>query len=408
MKLSKIIDDIIANGLNFKANILNPFYQYYLETFHLTSEASDKFILTVLLAALGSTISLSRWIEWGMKKLYPNFWTVIVGESTQSRKSTSLNIGLGMIKTMNQAYPDRNFLLPSRTSMASLLEALQFEKNGVIHHSELATFLSLLKKGFNTDMKSLLTDFFDVPEMYKANFITKDDLVLEYPIFSLATATTQVWLKNNMQKDDATSGFLARFLFAYQNKKTQSIAIPAQPDQNRLLKIEAVFRKIYDLKPSEIKLDDGFKKIYTEFYEESDRLISELSVDNALKSIFSRLQTDYFLKFTILECVLSDKLVATEKEALTAKYLVAFFMVQAIAVIKQIAPSETMAIEMDIQKLLSEVKEATKTDLYRYFKNNLSARQLNAAISALKNAGVIVSQRSKDRDNAEVFKLNST
>jgi len=407
MKLSDIINGIIKNDLNFDVSELNSFYQYYISTFHLTSEAPDKFIFTAQLAALGSAISLSRSIKWGLKDIYPNFWTIIVGESTRSRKSTSLNIGLNVVKEMNRTFPDRDFLLPSRSSMASLMEVLQEENNGVIHHSELATLLSLLKKGFNTDMKSLLTDFFDVPSKYKANFITKDDLVLEYPIFSLATATTPIWLKTNLQKDDATSGFLARFLFSYQKGKTQSIAIPAQPDRVRLQKIEEVFKKIYTLNPCEIELDESFRRVYTDFYEESDSLILELSVDNALKSIFSRLQTDYFLKFTILECVLSDTLVATDQEAFRAKYLVAFFMVQAIAVIKQIAPSETMAIEMDIQKLLSEVNEATRTDLYRYFKNNLSARQLNAAIGALKNAGVIVSKKSKDKNNAEVFRLDS-
>ena len=166
MRLIEMINDIIENDLNFDSGKLNEFYRFYLDTFSQTSEAPAKFILTVLFSALGSTVSLSRWIEWGTKKVFPNYWIINLGESTRSRKTTSLDIGLHIIKKRNLEHPDRDFVLPSRTSIASLLEVLKTEKNGVIQHSELATFLSLLKKGFNADMKSLLTDFFDVPEQY--------------------------------------------------------------------------------------------------------------------------------------------------------------------------------------------------------------------------------------------------
>jgi len=240
------------------------------------------------------------------------------------------------------------------------------------------------------------------------NFITKDDSTLERPIFSIATASTPVWMKENLKNGDATSGFLARFLFSFQNNKTRSIAIPQQPDAARVKKIEDVFQQLYDLQPAVIDLDDEFRQIYTEFYHESDKFIDEMPVDNGLKSIFSRLQTDYFLKFTILECVLSDKKTASRNEALSAKYLVAFFMAQAIAVIKNISPTETMVLETKIQQFLNSVTEATRTDLYRHFKNNLSASQLNTALGSLLKADIIISARSTEKRNTEVFKLNSS
>jgi hypothetical protein len=408
MKLSDSIYDIIENNFNFDSDKLNEFYCYYLDTFDQTSEAPSKFILSVLLTALGSALSLSRWVEWGTKKIFPNFWIINLGESTRSRKTTSLDIGLHIIKKLNRENPKRDFILPSRASIASLLEVLKTEKNGVIQHSELATFLSLLKKGFNADMKALLTDFFDVPEQYKMNFITKDNSILERPIFSIATASTPIWMQENLKNGDSTSGFLARFLFAFQNKKTRSIAIPQQPDALRIKKIEGVFKHIYDLQPAVIELDEEFKDVYSEFYRESDNFIDEMPVDNGLKSIFSRLQTDYFLKFTILECVLSDKLTASRDEALRVKYLVAFFMAQAMAVIKSISPTETMALETKIQKFLSSEEEASRTDLYRYFQNNLSARKLNAALGSLMKAGVIIATKSTEKRNTQVFRLNSS
>ncbi len=386
---------------------MNDYYRSYINTFDKSSEAPAKFILTVLFASIGSAVSLSRWIVWGTKRMFANFWVIILGESTQSRKTTSLDIGLMMVKKRNKEFPDRNFLLPSRSSMSSLIEILGIEKFGVIEHSELATFLELLKKGFNCDMKSLLTSFFDVPESYKVNFITKDDTNLEYPIFSIATASTPVWLKNNLHKGDATSGFLARFLFAFQNKKTRSIPIPIQPDAKKIEILYEVFSKLYELKPEEIKLDEGFQAIYTEFYRESDKLIDELQVDNALKSIFSRLQTDYFLKFTILECVLADKTTASKDEALRVKYLVAFYMAQAIATIKNITPDQQMELETKILKFIKLKKEVTRTELYRYFHNKLSVQKLNPALGSLLKADLIIAVKSTGSRSTQIFKLSS-
>jgi len=407
MKLVDMINKIYEDDLKLDHEELNDFYRHYIDTFSKSSEAPAKFIQTVLFTALGSAISLSRWIVWGTKKIFPNLWAIILGESTRSRKTTSLDIGLMMVKKRNKEFPDRNYLLPSRSSMSSLMEILLKEQNGVIEHSELATFLELLKKGFNCDMKSLLTSFFDVPPSYKVNFITKEDTNLEYPIFSIATASTPVWLKNNLHKGDATSGFLARFLFAFQNKKTKSIPIPLQPDAKRIEMLNDIFKKLYELKPEEIKLDEEFKAVYSEFYHECDEFIDELAVDNGLKSIFSRLQTDYFLKFTILECVLADKTTASGDEASRVKYLIAFYMAQAIATIKSISPDQQMELETKILKFIKAKKEVTRTDLYRYFHNKLSAQKLNSALGSLLKADLIVSGNSTDSRNTQVFKLSS-
>ncbi len=133
------------------------------------------------------------------------------------------------------------------------------------------------------------------------------------------------------------------FLFAFQNKKVKSI--PILPDEDKVEKLNSIFSRIYELEPNVIELDSEFEKIYIDFYYESNELIEGLDVDNGLKSIFSRLQTDYFLKFTILECVLSGKTTAPKEEALRAKYIVAFYMAQAITTIKNISPNEQMGLE---------------------------------------------------------------
>jgi hypothetical protein len=404
MKLNELVNRHLANDLKIDLGELNQFYQKYINTFSECTEASAKFILTVLFTALGSAISVNRWIEWGTKRIYPNFWVIILGESTRSRKTTALDIGLYLVKNMEKANSFRDYLLPSRSSISSLIDILEYEKNGVIEHSELATFLELLKKGFNCDMKSLLTSFFDVPPSYKVNFITKEEKNLCYPIFSIATASTPIWLEQNLKKGDSTSGFLARFLFAFQNKKSKTIAIPQAPDPEKIKELDDVFQSLYRYEPLPISLGKEFEQIYTEFYHESDELIDCLPYDSSLKSIFSRLQTDYFMKFLILECALAEKNRASNIEVNRARYLVSFYMAQAIATIKEITSVKAVLMENRIMDCIEQRGKATRTDLYRHFKNRITASRLNAILTSLERAEQVESIASDD-SKAVSFRL---
>jgi hypothetical protein len=404
--LKELIQLHELNGLKLKYSELNSFYRNYMESFAPCSEAPSKFILTVLFSALGSSISLSRWITWGTKKIYPNFWTIIIGESTRARKTTALHNGLYFIKKRNEEDPERNFLLPSHSSMASLLDVLEYEKNGIIEHSEIATFLEVLKKGYNGDMKSLLTTLFDVPVSYKRQYVSKENANIEYPIFSLATATTPIWLKENLKHGDATSGFLARFLFAIQMEKTLSIPIPKNPDSARIEEINQFFLKVYALSPHEITFDSEFEEIYSAFYHECDDIINGLDNDIGLNSIIARIQTDYFLKFVILECVIAGKTTASAIEAERAVYLAAFYITQAKAVIHFITPSKAMMNERKILEYIKKEGSATRTDLHRFFHNNLSASELNSLLTALKNCDLIIS-KPNTKQRCDMFVLGS-
>ena len=406
MQLLEVIDKIKNHGFGIDNNKINSFYKAYLDVFSGCSEAPPKFVLTVLFTALGSAISLKRWVNWGTKRIYPNFWVLILGESTRSRKTTALCIGLYAVKKANEQKPERHYMLPSRSSISALLEILGTEKHGVIEHSEIATFLELLKKGFNCDMKSLLTSFFDVPAVYKMNFITKEDTCIQKPIFSMATASTPVWLKENLKKGDATSGFLARFLFSLQNKKERSIPIPRQPDPERVKKIMENFAKLYALSEAEIKLTPDFEKVYSDFYLECDDFIDKLPFDNGLRSLLGRLQTDYFLKFTILECVLTNKTEAGKEEAIRAKYLVVFYMTQAIQAIKNITPDPQMELEKRIIAHLKENGEDNRTGLYKILSNNVSASKLNSVLTSLIRAEQIEEIKSGNKGK-RIYRLIS-
>lgn len=367
---------------------LNAFYQLFLNTFEDTTDTPMEFIFTALLPSLGAAVSLQRWIRWGSKKIYPNIWTMLVAESTNLRKSTALNIGLHFNEIMEQKVSDKNFILPSGGSMAALLQVLEHEKNGVIRHSEVSSMLLNMGKGYNSDMKSLFTDFYDVPASYKV-YLKKSDLIIEQPIFSMATATTVDWLKKNISKSDSESGFLARFCYCYANKKDNSTAVPGEPSEAQMTKLVDFYAKLFNLESREIKLDDSYKSLYTQFYNDIDVLMDDPFMDNGTRSLIGRIQTDIFLKLTILECVLSGEDVANESIGLRVRYLAEFYLEQAFVIMDLIQKTDNAKREEKIMEYLQIHRIVSTSELHRLFNNNLTAPALRGITNSLQDAGLI-------------------
>ncbi len=367
---------------------LNDFYQSYLSIFEETTDAPIEFIFTTLLSALGATISSTRWICWGNKKIYPNIWSMLVGGSTNLRKSTSLNIALHFNQLIANKNENRNFILPNDGSFAALLPILEQEKHGIIKHSEVATLLENMSKGYNCNMKSLFTDFFDVPYSHKVS-LKKEEISIKMPIFSMGTATTLTWLKQNITAGDRESGFLARFLYCYREKKEKSLPIPALPDQERINEMEKVMGKLNNLAEEEIKLDNSFKDIYVQFYNQIDKVLCDPFIDEGSKSLIGRLQTDYFLKLTILECVLTGKNTATINEANRVIYLINFYFQQATIIMNKILKTEKAKNEEKLLEYLTKKVKANTTELHKLFNNNIHSNALQSILRSLIDAGLI-------------------
>jgi len=277
-------------------NSLNPFYREYARAYENATDTPLEYLITALLPSLGAAISTKRWIQWGQKRIYANFWIMLVGQSTVMRKSTALDIGTYMPKQLDAEHPDRHFLLPNDGSLAGFLEVLMVEKNGILVHSEIATLLENMAKGCNLNAKSLFTSFFDVPAIHKIRHKEAGEECIREPMFGIAAGTTLPWLKSKINKNDMESGFLARFLYCYRDIKDRSIAIPRPPDAVTLDKMSAFYRKLLDIRPEEISLDSSFNRMYEAHYNKINTILNNPWLDDGTKAFLGRIQTDYFVQ----------------------------------------------------------------------------------------------------------------
>ena len=379
----------LSFGISINLNTLNEFFRRFLTVFLNSSDAPLEFIYTSLLPSLGAAISTRRWIRWGNKCIYPNFWTMLVGPSTLVRKTTSIDTGLYFNLQFDMEHPERSFMLPNDGSFAAFLKVLEEEKQGVIKHSEVASLLESMKKGYNNSMKSQFTDFFDVPNTHKIRLKGESDINIEKPIFSMATATTVNWLKQNITKNDRESGFLARFLYCHKDRKDRSIAIPKSTKQEAMNEFRVLYERLFSLEPREITFDASYERIYEHYYGEIETLYEDPLLDDGTKSLIGRLQTDYFLKLTILECVLNGKDTATADVAERVLSQIGFFINQAFVIMDKILKTDRTKNEDKVIEFLKISQRVTSTDLYHLFRNKIHASNLKSIMKVLTDAQLV-------------------
>lgn len=374
--------------INFEISNLNSYYQEYLNTFAPCTDTPPEFILTALLPSLGAVISLKRYIKWGSRSVYPNIWTILLGSSTRMRKTTAVGIGSTFNTLLEESSDEKGFILPNDGSLAGLLQEMITEKYGLLRHSEFSSFISMMNRGFNIGMKQLLTDFFDVPFRHVVR-LKKDHYDIPQPILSISSATTLSWFKNSKTATDSTSGFLARFLYCYREEKDSTMPIPAKPDQSRVDNLYKLFTNILNLDFAEITFDKSFEQVYTDCYYQIEAYLKDPFVPESTKTLLARLQCDYFLKLTILECVIAGTTVATSEEATRAAYLVNFYCKHAMLAMENALKTGEASIEEKIITFLMQKGDATSKDLYKLFNNRIKSSLLKSTLNNLISYGEI-------------------
>lgn len=402
MQNNNTINTSISDSSILNLDMLNSFLREYIATYESVTDAPAEYLVTAILPSLGAAISTKQWIQWGNKKIYPNMWVMLVGPSTLMRKSTALEIGSSILRQLNEEQIDRHYILPNDGSFAGFLEILTTEKNGILKHSEVASMLENMSKGYNLSMKSLFTDFFDVPNLHKIQLKETGETHIEEPIFGIAAGTTLNWLKKNITNNDRESGFLARFLYCYRDAKTRILPIPQVADVAQVQKMRSIFLKLLDCKRTVIELDPSYEEGYVSFYDKVDILLRNPFLDDGTKSLLGRLQTDYFIKLTILECTLNGKTRADAEIAHRVSYLAEYYIGQANNIMNMLLKTDMAKNQDKILAYLKERSRASTTEIHRLFNNRLHANNLHSTMKSLEDARLV---QKVTRDKTSYYEI---
>jgi hypothetical protein len=250
-------------------------FKDYLDMVGDTTEAADVFHYATFLQVLGCTLG-RRLFVYHATRLYPNFYTCLVGRSGLTRKDTTWSRGRQVLDRLNENSendPNPPFkMFRGIRSFEGLLDELAGERK--IRLIQFGEFLSLLarskQESGGTAIIPALTELYDSPDKLNPPVHQKDVKVAVEPFLSIMAGTTQDWLQKGLTERDIYGGFANRWLYFYGFPKGP---IPSPPrvdpeKRNKLIQDLNMIRSwANDVSGGEIKIEDDAEALFADYYQ---------------------------------------------------------------------------------------------------------------------------------------------
>ena len=138
-------------------------------------------------------------------------------------------------------------VLPNKASWEACIDRMDETGGGVWLLSEFGAWLAMLESNHNRGFRQNLTELYDVPSYFEDVTRTKGSKILRYPFVGISGVSTIEFLQGLLSKDDAGSGFLARFmLFKPPVSDTTPQALPLKKTKIQELHSYRLLSEIYN------------------------------------------------------------------------------------------------------------------------------------------------------------------
>lgn len=223
-----------------------------------TTDAPLQFLLGGALismsAAMGRKVLLNN-------RIYPNLWLALIGESSISRKSTSIYLAKMLCEKAGIA------TFPDRLTPESFYETLSLYPQGLFALSELGGWLGSFNRNYAIGFKQDMAELYDCPSEFTRIRKGAKGKVIRFkitnPYICIIGASTLEWFEQNIQNDDSGGGFLPRFQFIL---GTPRPPYPVPPNLNVPHELVSRLQKLASTQGN-IILDEKSGLAYN-FYEE--------------------------------------------------------------------------------------------------------------------------------------------
>jgi len=207
-------------------NISNWLQGYIEYTKHL--EAPDIFHLWAAIGTIAGALQGKVWIDMGYFKWKPNFFIIFVAPPGIVSKSTTLGVGMEMLRKVDDVHfgPESCSWQAITDAFAEALQTI----DGVgpmnaltIEASELGTFLDPRNREM-VDVLCRLWDGRDIP--WSRRLRSEGATEIPNPWLNFLGCTTPGWIEENFPEYAIKGGFTSRTVFVYAERKRQFVAYP--------------------------------------------------------------------------------------------------------------------------------------------------------------------------------------
>ncbi len=370
--------------------------------FTASSEAPDKFHFWTAVSTIAGALRRRVWIDMGHFQWVPNFYIILVAPPGIVSKSTTLSIGMNMLKELEgiKFGPD---VVTWQALVQSLSQAneLVLMPDGsyfpmsciTIASSEFGNFLNPNDKEFVDVLVSLWDGQLGVWE--KATKTQGNDRI-ENPWINIAACTTPGWIAGNFPEYLIGGGFTSRCIFVYAQHKRRLVAYPAselpaefQEMRKTLLHdLEAIslLRGPFTLAPATIEWG-------TQWYEELYKNKPQHLNNEKFAGYLARKQTHVHKLAMVLSAAYKDDLIILPSDLKMAAELVSALEADMPQVFELIGVQGQAKHSTTILSCMRSYKQLTQSQLFKLCFNTMSWDEFGKALVANIQSGYLSAEQ---------------
>jgi len=409
---------------------LPAFLQRYLELADKVTDAQAGAKLTAILPVMAANIGNRVYMLNNSGKVYCNIWSMIIGPSTVSRKSTVINLARSTLAPYEKALeplPDSEFmrdtLILSNVTSAKLLHLMSLNSNRLLIHNEVSAFLAEMGKLWNQGMKQKITEIFDGVSTTNLNMERCERI--RNPALSMLAASTEGWFFTQLgTRSEQLSGFMQRALYCVISDIDVRDLDFRSRDISRLTEEFAAYDEIYKLFRNlpasfRLKLEQEAEDFRNNHYQSRLEEVYELRNDPVM-AYYSRIYDGYWYKFCMLitlfkywetlrdnyeyGCVpeFFDYIKVNAETAEEAMYMCDYYFRNTMPLLRLMSEQDRLAGERKLVELLAQKfgGRASHSDLMQYA--HFDKKSMNSAIDTLLEMEVISVETGKSKSSRPV------
>ena len=370
---------------------------------------------------------------------FTNIWSLCLGQSTTSRKSTAL-------RTVTEILDDkcRDWRMPTQVTPESFIEVMSINPHCYLSNDECAGLLKgINRKPYMADLRDTLCLVYDCSPFSRKlrtnnrDKTAKTEFNVNDPYLTIEFATTFESLANSATEDDFNSGLLCRYLTYYPEyiKEIKGVEDETKEDESKkdllIQQYDRIFDSISNVHSIRMRMSENGKKIYNDWLTETETKLMH-NRDEVLSSVFGRYQV-YVLKLAMLYTIGSDNFqnhlneceigpiveytIPDDYITEAIREIDTYFIPTMVAVREKITNQGSDNLMGKILEILKKSGQLTHSQLMQRCnlgRMNKTSVQFNQAINTLEEMDMIsvtsssaTNANSKAKNNAKLYKLNT-
>ena len=380
------------------------------------SEAPDKMHFWVAISTIAGALRRRVWIDQGYFQWTPNFYIILVAPAGIVSKSTTLSIGMNLLKQLEGIK-----FGPDAVTWQALTQALAESNEQVlmssgeyfpmscitIASSEFGTFLNPNDR----EMIDVLVSLWDGQlGVWEKRTKTQGSDRIENPWINIAACTTPGWIAGNFPEYLIGGGFTSRCIFVYAETKRRLVAYPSNDLPLEFIDIQkklvhdleaiSLLRGPFILSPQALAWGTGW---YEEHYKSKPKHLD----NERFAGYLARKQTHIHKLAMVLSAAYKDELVITQSDLSAAAEIVTALEADMPQVFDKIGIQGPAKFSAEVISLVRSYKEISQEDLFRLCFRIMGWADFQNALVAGQNSGQLSIEKTVDKKGKPILLIKA-